>query len=275
MKHRLMLTGILLGILAHTVVAVAEPILKPRKYHGPIPRNTVSLRVGFLGGPDNEKMNEYLDKVIEGSAGEAFTTDFENSLVIDATYTYKFHPQIAVRGNISAAFLRSESNGNLIPPRNPVFEDSVVVLPALDYNRNFDADLFAIEASAIYFFSDASVNEFQPYMGGGFSLGVPHAKFKDKRVVASVGDAGDYYSRGDTYSEADDDKWSAEAGVHGVLGALYYVTDRWAFSFEGRYQMLQSKFPIKVGTTGGQSESVKFDVHYSGFILNFGTAYSF
>ena len=275
MNHRLILTGILLGILTHTVVAVAEPILKPRKYHGPIPRSTVCLRIGFLGGPDNEKMIEYLDDVIAKSAGEAFTTDFENALVIDATYTYKLHPQVAVRGNLSAAFLRSESNGNLIPPRDPVFEDSVVVLPALNYDRSFDADLFVLETSAIYFFNDASVNEFQPYLGGGFSLGVPHAKFKDKRVVASVGDAGDYYSRGDTYSEADDDKWSFEAGVHGVLGALYYVTDRLAFSLEGRYQMMQSKFPIKVGTAGGQSESVKFDVHYSGFILNFGTGYSF
>jgi hypothetical protein len=269
------LLGILFGILTHTVVVVAGPILKPRKYHGPIPRNTVTLRVGFLGGPNNEKMIEYLDDVIAKSAGEAFTTDFENSLVIDATYMYKVHPQVAVRGNLTAAFLRSESNGNLIPPRNPVFDDSVRVLPALDYDRSFDVDLFTLEASAVYFFSDASVNEFQPYIGGGFSLGVPHAKLKDERVVAHAGDATDYYSIGDVYSEADEDKWSGEAGVHGVLGALYYVTNRFAMSLEGRYQVMQSKFPIKVGTTGGQSESVKFDVHYSGFILNFGTAYSF
>ncbi len=89
-----------------------------------------------------------------------------------------------------------------------------------------------------------------------------------------MGDAGDYLTNGQVYSESENDKWSGEAGVHVVLGALYYFTNRVAFSLEGRGQILQSKFPIPVATNDGV-EDVKFDVHYSGFMLNVGAAYSF
>jgi len=135
----------------------------------------------------------------------------------------------------------------------------------VNYDRSFDVDLFVLELSALYFFSDASVQEFQPYMGGGFSIGMPHAKFKEERVSQVSGQSFPYEA----------DQWSGEAGVHGILGAYYYVTNRFAFSAESRIDILQSKFPLSATNEVGQPEAVKLDVTYSGFVITFGISRSF
>jgi len=60
------LLALTLGALTLGVtLASAEPIIKPRKYHGPIPQSMLWLRVGFMGGASNEEMNTYLDGLIQ------------------------------------------------------------------------------------------------------------------------------------------------------------------------------------------------------------------
>lgn len=244
--------------------AVADPILKPRKYHGPIPRSTLAVHIGFIGGPSNEDMILFLDRPIKPPF-EGVSTDFDgSSLAIDVTYTRKVHPQFGVRVNTSAMFLHSGGRGFYVPQTGPELPDSILA-DVVDYERNFDTVLMTLELSAIYFFEDASVEEFQPYAGGGFTVGIPFQKLSEDRVSRSTGDTSGYST----------DQWSTEAGVHAVAGAHYYWTNVWSFVGEARVQMVQSKFPISAKNENGDYEKVKFDVNYSGFSITVGVARSF
>lgn len=258
----LVLTFVLLSLAS--AFAAAEPIIKPMKYHGPIPQSSFTLRAGFLGGPENTEMIDALDALIR-AGGEAFSNDFSNALSIDACYMHKLHPQFAVRLNANASFLRTDSNGRFVPPVTNL-PDSVDA-PLLDYTRDFDVDLFVLEASALYYFADAAVQEFQTYIGGGLSLGVPHAKFNETRIDEDTGGL---------YEEIDKDRWSVEPGVHAILGASYYVTNNWAVNVEGRGQIMQSRFPIDVlNRETGEFEEVDVIVKYDGFLLNVGVTRAF
>jgi hypothetical protein len=251
-------------VLVQAALTAAEPIIKPKKYHGPIPRSSFSLRAGFLGGPENTEMIDALERYITPPE-EAFSEDFSDAFIVDATYTYKVHPQFAFRANISGAFLRTTSTGIFVPEVSNL-PDSVP-LPALEYTRDFDVDVFTLEASFLYYFADAAIQEFQPYIGGGFSVGVPHAKFKEVQIDADTGEV---------FDTIEPDRWSVEPGVHGFLGAAYYVTNLWAVSIEGRGQMLQSRFPINVPDTANNTiEEVDVIVDYSGFLVTLGVARAF
>jgi hypothetical protein len=118
------------------------------------------------------------------------------------------------------------------------------------------------------------VKEFQPYIGGGFSFGVPHQKFVETQTIRDPDSEG-IFQPGETLREIDKDKWSFEAGVHGLLGALYYIGNRWAVSIEGRGQLLQSKFPLNAINEEGELEEVRFIVDFSGFVLAAGISYAF
>ena len=165
------------AVLAHATLAATEPLLKPKKYHGPIPQSSFTLRVGFMSGADNSQM---IDALELKPPFESFSKDFTSALSIDANYAHKVHPQFAVRANISASFLTTTSTGLFVPE----FTDLPDTLdaPLLNFTRDFDVDLFVLEASALYFFADAAIQEFQPYFGGGFSVGMPHAKFNETRI---------------------------------------------------------------------------------------------
>jgi len=256
---------VLSAVLAvQATMAAAEPIIKPKKYHGPIPRSSFSLRVGFLGGPENSEMIEALDKDIKRPF-EAFSQDFGNGLCIDGTFTYKVHPQFALRANVSGSFLRTEGTGNFVPEVTNL-PDSVLA-PLVDYTRDFDVDLFVAEVSALYYFSDAAIQEFQPYIGGGFSVGVPHAKFKEVRID---------HDNGSVFDEIDKDRWSFEPGIHGVAGASYFITNVWAVNAESRFQILQSKFPILVVNHDlNKLQEVDVIVNYTGFMMSIGVSRSF
>jgi len=255
---------VLAVLLVQAGAAAAEPIIKPKKYHGPIPQNSFTLRFGFFGGAENAEMIEALDKEITPPE-EAFSEDFGNGLSIDGTYTYKIHPQFALRANVGASFLRTTGSGTFVPDTSTL-PDTLDRLQ-LDYTRDFDVDVFVLEGSALYYFSDAAIQEFQPYFGGGFSVGVPHAKFDEVRVD---------HDTGLVYEEINRDRWSFEPGVHGILGASYYVTNVWAANVEGRVQILQSKFPIDVwDPEAGRFEEVDVIVKYNGFMINFGVSRSF
>jgi hypothetical protein len=288
MKYRVTLSVLVLVMLLEAASAVAGPIIKPRKYHGPIPRSSFSLRVGFLGGASNQEMLDYFDtKVPDPARDETASNDFGNAPLIEATYIYKVHPQIALRANFYAAFLKSDWKGVLVPSIEP--PDTATNAwqgPSVDAALNFDVDLFVLETSALYYFTDAAVKEFQPYFGGGFSFGLPHQKYKEAGTVRDPdSDPGrdptdppyePIFETGQPLRTIEKDKWNFEAGVHGILGALYYFGNKWAASVEGRIQLMQSKSPpIEVLNEDGQPEDVDFIVDYSGFILAAGISYAF
>ena len=61
----LVLLTFMIVVLTPPAVSHADPILKPKKYHGPIPKRSWGLSIGFLTGADNEEMYGYLESLIE------------------------------------------------------------------------------------------------------------------------------------------------------------------------------------------------------------------
>jgi hypothetical protein len=258
-----LVTGAML--LLYPLAASAEPILAPHKYDGPIPQSALSLRIGVLGGATNQEMIDFLDGRVTAPFA-SFPQDFKTSLAIDVNYIYKPHPQFGFRLNGSAAFLKYTSTGDFKPQTG----DSLV----LNFDREFKVDLFTLEASGIYFFSDASVKEFQPYLGAGFSLGFPHQHFTESRTV---------YDTGQPYTEtveghpSDVSQWSVAPGAHLVAGMLYYFTNRWGVSAEGRVQLMESRFDKlqALDPDTNQYQDVSFVVKYTGFYMSLGATYGF
>jgi hypothetical protein len=258
-------TGAMLYL--HAFPAAAEPILAPHKYEGPIPPSSISLRVGVLGGTTNQEMIDYLDGRVRDPF-EVTSEDFGSSLAVDLTYIHKPHPQFGFRLNGSAAFLKYTSTGDFVP------QTGDTLLPQLKYDREFKVDLFTIEASGIYFFNDASTKEFQPYLGGGFSLGFPHQKFTESRTDV---DTGLPYTEEIEGRISEGSEWDVAPGAHLVGGLMYYFTNRWGVSAEGRVQLMESRFDqieAPDPDTGG-FENVSFVVKYTGFYLSLGATYAF
>ncbi|MBI4720030.1 MAG: hypothetical protein HY770_02110 [Chitinivibrionia bacterium] len=253
-------------ILAACPAPQAEPIIKPMKYHGPIPKKSFSLRIGFLGGATNEEMWDKLDALVLERSGEVFTDDFSNSIVVEGTYTQKFHPKFALRANATAAFLRSESRGFYIPSiGEPPFPDRI-------FERHFDVDLFSLAGDAIYYFTDASVQEFQPFVGGGFSVWVPRAVYTDAyRDTYYSGELVDTTIVRPEFKKTD---WSVEAGIQGVFGAHYYLSNNFAVTAEARYHIAQSRFSLTIPTEVGD-RNANFVVPYTGFIFSIGAMRAF
>jgi hypothetical protein len=240
--------------------AISGPILRPRKYHGPIPQSSLSLYIGFHAGSTNEEMWNTLDNSIK-PGGEAFTENFGSALTLDCAYTYKLHPQFGVRLNGALSLFRSDSKGSLVP-NIPNLPDSVSQ-PKYEFTRTFNVELIMIEASSIYYFTDSGVNDFQPYLGAGFSAGFPRATYSEGMTDKDV-----------VVKDTKDTEWSMEAGVHGLFGVLYYVQSNLAFSTEARYQIVQSKYPFVLNTNSGP-QNVRFDVDYTGFVLTAGIVWAF
>jgi hypothetical protein len=252
------------ALLVQAAPTTAEPIIKPRKYHGPIPQRSFTLRVGYLAGPENTEMIEALDRRITGSE-ESFSEDFSNAFMVEGAYVLKLHPQFAVRANASASFLRTDGDGRIVA-RTADLPDTLDA-PLLRYTREFDVDLFVLEASAIYYFADAAIQEFQTYAGGGFSVGFPHAKFNEVRIDEDTGEL---------FNEIDRDEWSFEPGVHAILGASYFITNAWAINGEARGHILQSSFPINVyDRSNDRVEEVNVIVTYTGFMISVGVTRAF
>jgi hypothetical protein len=239
--------------------SVAGPILKPRKYFGPIPQSALSLRVGFFGGASAQELNRYLDQEITPPE-KATTKDFGNGLTFELNYMYKPHPQFGVRTNAAVSFLSSTSNGYFV-------EGSVDSTIQVNYDRSFETTLIVLEISGVYYFSDASVKDFQPYGGAGFSIGIPYETLQETRTDEDTGEV---------LPPVDTDQWGVSAGVHAVLGALYYLTNRTAISAEGRVQLMESQYPSTAVDPGtGLEEEVSFVIDYSGFYLTVGITRGF
>jgi len=247
-------------LLIPTASSVADPILKPRKYHGPIPKESITFTIGFIGGPNNEQMWDYLDRQVDQPLVKFLgTRDFGSSLQLDGIYTHKLHPQFAYRAKGGVGFLRSTSDGILNSTAIDTSGQSVL----LDFTRDFDVALFSIELSGIYYFQDASVDEFQTFLGGGFSLYMPYATYKETLTDHDTGGA---------YNSNDKSKFSAEAGVHGLLGALYHIRNTVAFHMEARFQITQSKFGMELPTASAGIQNIVFDVDYTAFVISVGVS---
>lgn len=250
MKRRCLTCLICLSILLPPTISNADPILKPRKYHGPIPQRYYGINIGFLGGPSNTQMWDYLERQIDQPLRRFLNTDdFGASFAVDVIYGAKVHPQFGVRLKGGVAFLTSGSDGLVIPSD---------VDTLLNFDRSFDILLSSLEATAMFYFQDASVDEFQSYIGGGFSFYFPYARYKEDLK----GNPG-----GEAYSSSETTKFSAEPGVHAVLGALYHIRNDIAVQLEARGFLAQSKFEIDALTDSAGIQSLNFDVDYSGFVL--------
>jgi hypothetical protein len=246
--------------LGTATFASAEPIMKPRKYHGPIPQSFVWLRGGFFGGASNEEMNTYLDGLIQPPFTET-SEDFGTAFAIEAGYAHKPHPQFAFRLNAVVSFLSSTGSGNMAPAQG----DSLLTL--VNYDREFKSELIVLEASGIYFFSDAAVKEFQSYIGGGFSVGLPHESFNETQVDADTGAP---------YQTIESSEWDVAAGVHAVLGVMYYLTNTFGVTSEARVQLMEGKYDqLQAPNEVGDPEDVSFIVDYTGFYLTVGVLWGF
>jgi hypothetical protein len=229
----------------------AEPILKPRKYHGPIPKRYFTLGIGVMGGADNEEMWDLLDRqVISTFKSETDTKDFGASLCLDGSYTVKVHPQFAFRGRAALGILRSESTGKW----KPATETST-----FSFEREFNVWLFSLDATGIYYFQDASVKAFQTYAGAGLGAFFPYSIFHEVMTDDTSGEA---------MPEKKLTEWDVEPDAHVILGFLYHISPVTAFGMEGRLQMGLSKFSLKYEETTGTERTASFDVDYTGFVLN-------
>ncbi len=249
-------------VLLSATLASAEPILKPHKYYGPIPQSSLALRIGMLGGADDSEMINFLDGRF--NVFDPVSSDFGNGLTIEAAYVRKPHPQFGLRVAGAFSMLRSDGSGVFVPQATAPGD---TIQPALEYNRKFNVDLFVLELSGVYFFNDASVSEFQPYMGGGFSVGFPHQIFKETRVDQDTGQPAE---------PLEVDQWQVDAGVHALLGMNYYLTNTFGISAEGRLQLMQSRFEkLETPNEVGDPEQVSFVVDYTGFYVTIGVLMAF
>jgi len=247
----------------------ADPILKPKKYHGPIPKKSFGISIGFLGGPNNEQMYSYLDSQIEQALQRFLVTeDFGASPQIDLYYTVKVHPNFAFRANAGGAYLKSQSSGIALAAE----ADTSGSIPLLAFEQEFNVMLLSLNATALYYFQDASVSEFQAYIGAGFTFFFPFAEFKSSSTIAQDDGTGTIVDTGVPYSSREESDSGPEPGIHGVLGALYHVRNNLALFGEGRYQIGQSKFSLELNTDTGGVQDLNFDVVYNGFVLAIGVS---
>jgi hypothetical protein len=266
LRRLALVTGAILVL--HVPQAPAEPILKPHKYEGPIPQNSFSLRVGMFGGADNQEMIQYLDEGVQ-QPFEVFYEDFGTGLAIDLGFIHKPHPRFGVRVNASASFFSYTSTGDFVPQ-----VDADSLLPQLEYDRELKVDLFVLEGSGVYYFSDASTKEFQTYLGAGYSIGFPHQVLTESRVDV---DTGEPYTDEIPGRPQEASEWDVAPGVHAVGGLLYYLTERWAINAEARVQYMQSQFDQLQANDPetGEFENVSFVIDYAGFYLSLGATYGF
>jgi hypothetical protein len=254
MNSRTIVCSVIAACIGVTVLtppqgSSAEPILKPRKYEGPIPKRYFTIGIGFLGGAENAEMWDLLDRqVLSTVDGETQTDDFGTSLALDGSYTAKVHPQFALRARGGLAILKSESTGKWKPADEGLS----------NFHREFNVLLFSLDATGLFYFQDASVKAFQTYAGIGLGAYFPYSKYTEELTDVETGDA---------LPPTEQTEWDVQPGAHAILGFLYHINPTTALGMEGRAQMAMSKFALTYVDTVGNTETGNFDVDYTGFIL--------
>ncbi len=255
MNSRTIVGSVIAACVGITVLAPpqgssAEPILKPRKYHGPIPKTYFTFGIGFFGGAENAEMWDLLDRqVVSTVEGETQTDDFGASLCVDGSYTVKVHPQFAIRARAGLNVLQSESAGKLKPPQDEAL---------LSFQRKFDVWLFSFDATGLFYFQDASVKAFQTYAGAGLGAYFPHSSFTEGLTDMATGEA---------QPQDKQTEWDFQPGAHAILGFLYHVNPTVALGMEGQVQMAMSKFRLTYTDVLGREQTASFDVDYTGFSM--------
>jgi opacity protein-like surface antigen len=234
----------------------APPVFKEKKYFGPIPWNSFSVAVGFLDGANFDYLTDYLDSWAKQGCGQAFGFDTfaELSLAPYARLAYErqLTPNHFLKLASSFSYLKTTSIGKecVIVPVDTTSESRV-----LDINQTFKVYLLSFDAGFSYYFVPPEVERFSPYAGAGFSAVLPFTRL----TTPSTFNGKPYPNPAENISRN-----SLEAGLHLEFGMNYYVTNRYAFGIEGRYQMAHSKFFI---------HKSNFDLDYSGFTLSLNLIY--
>jgi opacity protein-like surface antigen len=223
---------------------------KRKKYFGPIPNNTFTFAIGFIDGPTMQLLAEHLDNYAKERNGMEEWNDWENSLFTRIGYEYQVTPNHTVRLSICYSHLEANSVGYYVAVGD--------TLTYLTTKRTFTTHLFSLEIGFAYYIVEPAPRKFSPYLGAGFSGVVPIEELKTEGLANGETP---FPLPGENVSET-----SFEAGMHMEFGLIYYITNKYSASMEGRYQKTQSKFEIHGGN---------FDIDYSGFSLSIGFNYHF
>jgi hypothetical protein len=223
---------------------------KRKKFFGPISLSTVSFAIGFIDGPSMSLLAEHLDNFAKERNGYETWNDWENSPFFRVGYERRVTPNHTIRTSICYSYLEATGQGEYVAIGDTLF--------ALTTSREFITHLFQFELGFEYYIVEPAPRTFSPYVGGGFSAVVPLEELKTTSIQA---DGTPYDNPGENRSES-----SLEAGMHVEFGLIYYISNKYSASVEGRYQKAQSKFEIHGGN---------FDIDYSGFSLTLNFNYYF
>lgn len=250
MKKAALLIVILMITICGVKAEANQTVFKPKKYYGPIPYNSVSLNFGFLDGADASNFTDYITYwTVTKRSGKLTWNPFKASPYLRVGYTGRIAPQYFIRASASFSYLKASASGDYIAQL-----DSLI---PLDTKREFKVFLFSAELGFTYHFIKPEAKEFSPYFGVGMAALFPYAKFETDNWYQKV----PFSAPGDNES-----KFSMEAGFHSEFGLEYYLTNRFSFTLEIRYQMGQSKF---------RYDQANFDIDYSGFTLSLGSCHYF
>ncbi len=250
MRRFLPLATLLLLVLAAADLSAQPSLYKQKKQYGAIPMNGVNVFVGFLDGPDHEYLSDHLSNFARLHGGSETWKDWSTSFYTRVGYQRQVSPNHFLVTNFNFAYLTTEGNGNMYTISDP----PVYVTT----ERTFTTYFFSVDLGFLYYMTRPQVLKISPYIGGGFSAVVPH-EILDSTLRRDDGSILD--DPGESVTET-----SLEPGVYGQFGINYFISNRWSASFDGRYQMTQSKFHIHGGN---------FDIDYSGLCLSLGLQYYF
>jgi opacity protein-like surface antigen len=242
-------------VLISAVYAYATPpSFKQRKYFGPIPYNMVNISVGFLDGPTAEYLTDYLSLWAEYRRGFDTWNDFSTSPFVRIGYERQLSPNHFFRTSASFGYLKATSLGQYIAS---VTQADTLANIVLDIDRELTVYLIELEAGFSYYIIPPAPRSFSPYVGAGLSAVIPLVRFKT-----------DSYNEGQPFSNPGENisRNSLESGFHAEFGFVYYITNRYSATMEGRYQLAQSEFYI---------HDANFDLDFSGFTLTLGFNYHF
>jgi hypothetical protein len=250
MKRYVLLSIILAMIMVSADADAAPPIFKQKKYFGPIPFNTVSISIGFIDGPSAEYLFDHLDNWAVQRNGRDIYDDFATSPFARLGFERQVTPNHFIRTSFCFSYLKATSAGYYVAQ----YPDTNY---ALDIERTFEVFLLSVDLGFSYYIIPPEVRRFSPYIGGGFGFVFPLARLNT-----------DSFSAGRPFSNPAENisRDSMQAGLHSEFGMIYYITNRYSATVEGRYQMAQSKFYI---------HEANFVINYAGFTLSMNFNYHF
>jgi opacity protein-like surface antigen len=248
MKKNLIAALVIAAVFASSTAQSAPPIFKEKKYFGPMPFNGFSLNVGFLDGADFSYLTEALNNWAEARYGYDTFKEMPLAPSWRLSYERKITPNHVLKLSSTFTYITQESNGEYVAE----YPDTNYALQIL---RTIKVYLLSLEAGFSYYFVTPEPQRFSPYAGAGFAAVIPMVRLKTDSFLSGR----PFSNPGETISQN-----SFQAGLHMEFGVTYFLSNRYALGFEGKYQMAQSKFDIHGGN---------FDLRYTGLILSLGLTY--